>query len=231
MTRLRTALMSARCVLAAFILLLIACPAPNDPHDGCTVSYLGNGSTGGSAPADANEYEPGDIVTVLGPATLTRTGFDFAGWNTEPDGSGTGYVADDSMLMGSENVLLYAVWQVAVHTVTFDSQGGSAADPQDVAHGGTVATLVTPSRTGYDFHGWYTAVNGGGSAFTTSTVVTASITVYAYWTAVYEIGDTGPARRPRILRQGKLHRRLAIPRAASSDPRRPHGTSTPRPFR
>jgi uncharacterized repeat protein (TIGR02543 family) len=45
-----------------------------------------------------------------------------------------------------------------------------------------VGTLPTPARTGFTFGGWYTAQNGGGSQFTASTPVTATITVYAKWT-------------------------------------------------
>lgn len=46
----------------------------------------------------------------------------------------------------------------------------------------TVNTLpVAPVKTGYTFAGWYTAVNGGGTQFTTTTPVTANTTVYAKW--------------------------------------------------
>ncbi|MHB9293610.1 hypothetical protein Holit_02737 [Hollandina sp. SP2] len=41
----------------------------------------------------------------------------------------------------------------------------------------------SPSKNGYSFGGWFTAQNGGGSLFTGSTPVSASITVYAHWTA------------------------------------------------
>ena len=41
-----------------------------------------------------------------------------------------------------------------------------------------------PTRTGYTFAGWNTAANGSGTAFTSATLVTADVTVYAQWTAI-----------------------------------------------
>jgi len=77
---------------------------------------------------------------------------------------------------------------LTTHTVTFDDQGASAlASPttETVTFPATnVSTLPTaPTKTGYTFGGWYTAVNGGGTQFIATTPVTANITVYANWTA------------------------------------------------
>jgi uncharacterized repeat protein (TIGR02543 family) len=72
------------------------------------------------------------------------------------------------------------------YTVTFDSQGANVpASPTTETVTLPVSTLNTlptpPTKTGYSFGGWYTAVNGGGSPFTSSTAVNASLTVYADW--------------------------------------------------
>jgi hypothetical protein len=46
-----------------------------------TVTYNGNGSTGGSVPVDSNTYNMNESITVLGnTGSLVRDGFDFAGW-------------------------------------------------------------------------------------------------------------------------------------------------------
>jgi hypothetical protein len=55
-----------------------------------TVTYNGNGNTGGKVPRDSHGYASGDPVTVLD-GQLTKTGDDFAYWNTAVDGSGTIY--------------------------------------------------------------------------------------------------------------------------------------------
>lgn len=48
-----------------------------------TVTYNGNGATGGSVPVDSNTYEQGATVTVLGNSgNLAESGETFAGWNT-----------------------------------------------------------------------------------------------------------------------------------------------------
>jgi uncharacterized repeat protein (TIGR02543 family) len=44
-----------------------------------------------------------------------------------------------------------------------------------------------PTMSGYIFGGWYTSRNGGGSQFTSSTTITANITVYAKWTMPVDI--------------------------------------------
>jgi uncharacterized repeat protein (TIGR02543 family) len=76
-----------------------------------TVSYNGNGSTGGNAPTDSNSYLPGAAVTVMGnTGGLVKTGFDFSTWNTASNGSGTSYTQGQTFPMASANVVLYAQW-------------------------------------------------------------------------------------------------------------------------
>ena len=69
-----------------------------------TVTYDGNGNTGGTVPVDASSpYLQGATVTVLGnTGTLVKTGYTFAGWNTAANGSGTSYTAGSHLCHGSE---------------------------------------------------------------------------------------------------------------------------------
>jgi uncharacterized repeat protein (TIGR02543 family) len=82
------------------------------------VTYDGNGNTGGTVPTDATAYNSGDPVTVSDSGTLTRTGFNFAGWNTAADGSGDSYVANDTFNI-TANTTLYAVWTAITDTVDY----------------------------------------------------------------------------------------------------------------
>ncbi|RXZ79571.1 hypothetical protein EBB07_22080 [Paenibacillaceae bacterium] len=76
-----------------------------------TVTYSDNGSTGGSVPTDSGSYEQGDTVLVFGNnGNLVRTDYTFAGWNTAADGSGISYADGVNLLIGSQNVTLYAQW-------------------------------------------------------------------------------------------------------------------------
>ena len=151
-----------------------------------SVTYSGNGNTSGNIPTDTNLYTNGQIVTVLGnTGSLAKTGFAFAGWNTSAGGNETDRAAGSTFQMGSINVVLYAKWS-PVYTITFDGQGATVgpnpATKNVVAPATTVGSLPTPpTKTSYTFAGWWTAKNGGGTAFNASTTVTASDTVYAKW--------------------------------------------------
>ncbi|MDR1128000.1 MAG: InlB B-repeat-containing protein [Treponema sp.] len=80
-----------------------------------------------------------------------------------------------------------ASWSVAgSYTVTFDTDFGTtgvtAPASVSVVDGGVVGSLPVPTRTGHIFEGWYTAA-AGGTKFTSTTAVTAPITLYAQWSA------------------------------------------------
>ena len=78
-----------------------------------TVYYDGNGNTVGKAPVDNNNYHNGDKVTTMGnTGTLEKTGYNFDGWNTKPDGSGTTYNQENELLI-VENVTMYALWTLS----------------------------------------------------------------------------------------------------------------------
>lgn len=88
---------------------------------------------------DETEYE-GEKVTPLTHLTLnaySRIGYEFAGWNTMPDGSGTYYedgariwnLTDENYTMGSAEsggvVILYAMWRPSSSTLKLNLNGGS----------------------------------------------------------------------------------------------------------
>jgi uncharacterized repeat protein (TIGR02543 family) len=83
------------------------------------VMYNGNGAEGGSVPVDATGYLAGTSVTVLGNSgKLVRAGFNFAGWNTQTDGSGTTYTQGQTFAMGNADATLYASWSPAPVDIT-----------------------------------------------------------------------------------------------------------------
>jgi uncharacterized repeat protein (TIGR02543 family) len=160
-----------------------------------TVSYNANGANSGYPPSDVNKYRNGEKVTVKqNVGGLSRTGFSFAGWNTSSTGNGTFYVADNSFLMGTANVTLWAVWEP--FKVTFDDQNATThVNPNTitVVYPDTcVKTLPTaPIKTGYVFNGWFTSTNGSGSRFTASTRVYTNMIVFAFWVPVLSVSYTG----------------------------------------
>jgi uncharacterized repeat protein (TIGR02543 family) len=150
-----------------------------------TVTFKANGGSPGQDIARAITVPVTNIDSGDFPADPTRTGYDFSGWNTQANGSGSAFTTSTTV---SGDVTVYAQWTGKTWTVTFKANGGSPS--QDIAKTVTFpATNIapvdfpaTPSRTGYDFVGWNTAQDGSGSAFTASTTVTGNTTVYATWT-------------------------------------------------
>lgn len=80
------------------------------------VIYHANGADGGVPPGPAF-YDEEDSVPVLDNTGLTRAGYAWTGWNTEPDGTGVPRPAGSTFIMHDESVTLYARW-IAVHAVT-----------------------------------------------------------------------------------------------------------------
>jgi len=95
------------------------------------VTYDANGATGGTVPVDSDNHESGSSVTVLGNnGSLIRDGYNFNGWNTAADGTGTNYAAGGSFNISSDTTL-YAQWvakQNISYTVTFGVVNGSWDD-------------------------------------------------------------------------------------------------------
>lgn len=67
-------------------------------------------------------------------------------------------------------------------TATFNSNGGSAVEPQTIDSGGKLTKPADPTRRGYTFTGWYSdpALK---KIYNFNTVVTNDITLYAGWTS------------------------------------------------
>ena len=80
-----------------------------------TVTYDGNGNTGGFIPVDGITYYNNNLlntVIVLDAMNLTKTGYIFEGWNTEADGSGVDYTQGDTFTI-TTNTTLYAKWSAS----------------------------------------------------------------------------------------------------------------------
>jgi uncharacterized repeat protein (TIGR02543 family) len=78
-----------------------------------TVTYNGNTNTSGNVPTDSSSpYASNSTVTVkgnTGSPVLAKSGFTFAGWNTEANGSGTSYSQGNTFAINA-NIILYARW-------------------------------------------------------------------------------------------------------------------------
>ena len=181
-----------------------------------TVTYFGNTNTGGSVPVDGSSpYTGGSTVTLLGNSgTLVNTGYQFAGWNTAADGSGTAYVGDNTFTINA-NTNLYAQWIIGgVRLVYNAGTGGSGtAPPSSGTYYTAFSTQPVVGNTGSFsngakvFGGWNTAANGSGTSYPAGSEYTmpgaGTVTLYAQWidpattyTLTYNAGTGGSGTAP-----------------------------------
>jgi len=105
---------------------LNSCSNDNDDNPEpqiATLTYDINGAENGSPPEPVTD-EAGTVITLDSGSSLTRTGFKFGGWNTNPNGSGTEYAAGSNYTL-SGNTILYAKWNTLVESNTMKITVGS----------------------------------------------------------------------------------------------------------
>ena len=138
-----------------------------------TVTFNANEGTG---TMDPQTIYRGQTVK-LNANTFTRTGYEFTGWNTAADGSGTAYTDKQEVTL-SENLTLYAQWSQSVFTVTFVDENGTVLGTQTVASGTAWADVIKPepTKTGYTFAAWI----GSPETVTADVTVTASYSINQY---------------------------------------------------
>ena len=119
------------------------------------LTYNNNNATGGTVPTDATDYGPNQVVTILGnTGNLERTGYTFAGWNTEADGSGTSY-SEGATFIISDNTTLYADWS-SILELAGNADNSSAISA--AAADGKQHRVVLADRTLYRDGTWNTLV-------------------------------------------------------------------------
>jgi uncharacterized repeat protein (TIGR02543 family) len=146
-----------------------------------TVTFDSNGGDTDANPRTAATDANGHAAL---PAPPARTGYEFTGWNTKPDGSGVNFTSSEVV---DSDMTVYAQWRKikAVYTVKFNTSGGTPV--QDIiADEGTVVTdAPSTSRTGYVFEGWCTDAGLSRPAAFPYTVA-GDATLYAKWIRIYK---------------------------------------------
>lgn len=108
---------------------------------GNSVTYNANGASSGIVPTDSIPlYAEGESATVLAnTGALAKTGYTFAGWNTQSDGLGTTYASSGfaSLDIGTAEVVLYAKW----------TQNPSAPIVEIPTQAVACSSAVTPLKT------------------------------------------------------------------------------------
>ncbi|MDD4844224.1 MAG: X2-like carbohydrate binding domain-containing protein, partial [Anaerotignum sp.] len=134
-----------------------------------SVTYHDNGATSGTVPSDATGYHNLDEVSVLGnTGSLEKTGFTFAGWNTQANGQGTTYATNDNFSISS-NTTLYAIWESSNAGLT------SVASQTDNAPAGGDGTQTNTPIT------WAINVSNGKTSLALADVAVADHAAFALY--------------------------------------------------
>ena len=141
---------------------------------GCTVTFE----------SDYGEPPPGNQVLAEGtkvvePAPMTRTGFGFNGWYTDPGYTNPWNFTVDIV---TSDITLYAKWDMPSYTVTFNTNGGTPVpDHQELAAGAKVTKAPPVYSAGFGFAGWYSDPGYTNLWDFATDTVTSNITLYAKW--------------------------------------------------
>lgn len=123
-----------------------------------TLTYHGNGATGGNTAAQSGHT--GDELTTNANG-FTRDGYTFVRWDTAKDGSGIAYgegkngVGRYTMKPAGND--LYAIWQANPASIQYrDDYGATGSTPDTTGVTGQNVTIAQNgfTRPGYTFTGW-----------------------------------------------------------------------------
>ena len=158
-----------------------------------TVTYNGNGNTGGSTASSSHTYGTAKALTSNG---FTKTGYSFAGWATSASGSvvySNGQSVSNLTATNGGTVNLYAKWNINKYTVTISRNNTgygtvSASSVANVPYGtkltvngnkvtinGTTVTATASATTDQYTYGFSSWTNG-------TATVTGNMTVTANFT-------------------------------------------------
>lgn len=125
------------------------------PSDTYTATFAAGEGAQGNAPTSLTAVK-GGTITLPDAGGLTKEGHTFTGW----DYNGTTYKAGTEFTMPGENVTFTAQWEPKEYTVTFNADGGTPEpEIQRVKYEGSVTEPPSPTKAGYEFAGWYVALN------------------------------------------------------------------------
>lgn len=162
------------------------------------ITYNANGGSG----APSSQTKVYNTTLKLSSTKPTNTGYNFLGWNTKSDGSGTSYAAGANYTANAA-ATLYAQWSRITYAVSFEGNentGGSTPDQTKVYGTALAISQNGFTRTNYSFLYWNTAADGSGDTYEAGATYNenAPLTLYAIWKKnnipVY-INDNGTIRQ------------------------------------
>lgn len=110
------------------------------------IVYDSNGAVG--TVVDDNNYKRNDKAIILSGDKLNKDGYEFISWNTNPDGTGTAYNADD-ILVVNDDIILYAQWQEKTPEESSKQEESSTSEPSEPEQSNpepTIPDIYEPSK-------------------------------------------------------------------------------------
>ena len=118
---------------------------------------------------------------------LSKDGYDWKGWYTLPNGNGVRTTSLPADSTGDKEY--YAYFTPIQYTINYELDGGTnhSSNPASYTVEDADISLQNPTKTGFEFDGWYT-----DSAFTNrieiiSTAVKENLTLYAKWSVLTNV--------------------------------------------
>lgn len=148
---------------------------PPAPSTKIEVTFNANGGT----IAGENKIEVDENGNIFDLPEATREGYRFEAWYSAAEG---GEIVDPMFDEITESTTLYAHW-IKTYVVTFDAGEGTltgeATVTVDLNAKIPAANVPAASKSGKEFHGWYTAAEGGDKVDFDTFTVTDNVTLYA----------------------------------------------------
>lgn len=150
--------------------------------------------------ATINVYAKWGTITTTTPeaSVMSRTGYDFLGWNTSSGATSASIAAGSTITLTSDKTY-YAVWKLKTFPIVYEANGGDGSMSNGIKTWGSSYTMKDNAfiREGYDFVGWSTSAEldplnadpeyQPGSSYTTE----GALTLYAIWTQRVEVAYIG----------------------------------------
>ena len=154
-----------------------------------TINY---NAKGGTITGDTSFTKTYGTAITTNLATPTKAGYTFNGWFTDDNTFNTPYnKANDAIYVeGTTTYTIFAKWTAKTYTINYNPKGGTiAGDTSFTKTYGTAITtdLVTPTKTGYTFNGWFTDDNTFNTPYNKANDAiyvegTTTYTIFAKWT-------------------------------------------------
>ena len=179
--------------------------SPEAPVETYQVLYVANADDADGTVTDTKYYITGGETMVL-QNMFTRPGYEFTGWNTEKNGTGTPYAAGSAITIKNTNVTLYAQWKsstasyrVEYYQQNLEDDNYSIVADDTLTPSGTVGNTATAEIKEYEgFTYNESRSNSSGIIAEDSTLVLKLYYDRNEYTVTYEYEGTVPAGAPEV---------------------------------